>query len=157
MHPWWGELGLDLYHAGKTHPYFYVDNDSVPELSYFMSICFNYLPFRYKFHSSLSHIVHIASVWILLEYPWYHEEWHSQCLFGQRIWILADSYDESWATFPSITPNVGKFFGIDYQTWWKKTRENFLDNHLQTLVNVVGPIVVACLEGSNEVCKGWSP
>uniref|UniRef100_M1DU21 Aminotransferase-like plant mobile domain-containing protein n=1 Tax=Solanum tuberosum TaxID=4113 RepID=M1DU21_SOLTU len=45
------------------------------------------------------------------------------------------------------------FSRSDYQSWWKKTHEKFLDEHLQALVDVARPIPVVHLEGSGEVCK----
>ncbi|XP_059277685.1 uncharacterized protein LOC132031801 [Lycium ferocissimum] len=63
----------------------------------------------------------------------------------------------SRAVFPSITSNVKKLSSADYQTWWKKTHGDFLDKHLQTLMNIVGPIATALLEESDEVCANEVP
>ncbi|KAH0672831.1 hypothetical protein KY290_025060 [Solanum tuberosum] len=71
---------------------------------------------------------------------------------GLTFWrICTMSGSASRVTFPSITPNAGKSLGSDYQAWWKKTHEKFLDDHLQALVDVVRPIPIVHLEGSREV------
>ena len=63
----------------------------------------------------------------------------------------------SRAVFPSVTSNVKKLSSADYQTWWKKTHGDFLDKHLQTLMNIVGPATTALLEESDEVCANEVP
>lgn len=71
---------------------------------------------------------------------------------GLTFWrICAMRRSASRATFPSITPNVGKSFGSDYKAWWKKTHGKFLDDYLQALVDAAQPIPVIHLEGSGEV------
>ncbi|PHT27545.1 hypothetical protein CQW23_32851 [Capsicum baccatum] len=54
-------------------------------------------------------------------------------------------------TFPSIAPNVGEFFGTDYQTWCKKTHGDFFGHHLQTLMDIAGSTTVVYLGNSDKV------
>ena len=71
---------------------------------------------------------------------------------GLTFWrICAMRQSASPATSPSIIRNVGKSFGSNYKTWWKKTHGKFLDDHLQALVDAAGPIPIVYLEGYGEV------
>ncbi|XP_047260436.1 uncharacterized protein LOC124893495 [Capsicum annuum] len=47
----------------------------------------------------------------------------------------------SKATFPKATPNVRRYLSTPYKSWWDKVHGNFLKVNLQSLVNVVGPII----------------
>ncbi|KAH0720107.1 hypothetical protein KY284_005137 [Solanum tuberosum] len=143
----------------KTYPYFHVDNDhaSEVELSYFMSIRFNYLPLRcrdsfiiepyspHRFSRQFGFYQNIPGIMK-------NDICSASLDKGLTFWgICTMSRFASHATFPSITPNAGKSFGSNYQAWWKKTHGKFLDDHLRALVDVVRPIPIVHLEGFGEV------
>ncbi|KAH0647980.1 hypothetical protein KY285_033228 [Solanum tuberosum] len=143
----------------KMYHHFYVDNNhaSEEESSYFMSIHFNYLPLRcrdsfiiepyspHHFGRQFGFYQNISGIM--------KNDIRSASLDkGLTFWrICTMSRFASQTTFPSITPNVGKSFGSDYQAWWKKTHGKFLDDHLQALVDAARPIPLVLLEGSGEV------
>ncbi|OIT39497.1 hypothetical protein A4A49_57130 [Nicotiana attenuata] len=43
-------------------------------------------------------------------------------------------------------PKMKKYVLSDYKSWWERVHENFLENHLQSLVKTAGPVTTTPLE-----------
>ncbi|KAF3651642.1 hypothetical protein T459_14737 [Capsicum annuum] len=73
---------------------------------------------------------------------------------GPSIPLMTVHFGEdsmSKTTFPKAKSNMRRYSSIAYKSWWDKVHGNFLEVNLQSLVNVVGPIIDTPLEHGEEV------
>ncbi|PHT72821.1 hypothetical protein T459_23606 [Capsicum annuum] len=72
---------------------------------------------------------------------------HAEEKVFSKLGVNRDKRDDTYlTTFLSCN-----FFGSDYQTSWKKTHGDFVDHHLQTLVNIARLTTAIHLDNFDEV------
>nr|XP_016502923.1 PREDICTED: uncharacterized protein LOC107821046 [Nicotiana tabacum] len=138
----------------NSQPYYYRDdgNKEESESNYFMSIRSNYLPLRN------------GSTFIVEPYSPYHfsrqfsfyqdipgclDQDFCECYLDkgfELLQICVLSKSRSKATFPPVMPKMKKYVSFHHKSWWERVHGNFLENHLQSLMNTAGPATTTPLE-----------
>ncbi|PHU19372.1 ABC transporter G family member 11 [Capsicum chinense] len=143
----------------KSNPCYFVDDDKddESETSYFMSLCFNLLPFRYGVSFILEpYSPHRFS----RQFGFYQglpktlkDDIRSASLYeGLRFYRICVSHGSmSKAIFPKAISNTRRHSSTQYKSWWDKVHGNFLEVNLQSLVTAAGPIINTPQEHGKEV------
>ncbi|MCE3049324.1 hypothetical protein HAX54_044603 [Datura stramonium] len=79
----------------------------------------------------------------------FHEVSLEDGLRFARIFVLTKI--NAKATFPPSRSNMKKLLLLNYKSWWEKVHRSFLENHMQSLMNVVGHVIDALQEYNEEV------